>query len=110
MYDGKGSKKYAENNSVLTVPYSKPKFLKKHKYSLWWDSDCSNMINKRKLSYKKFANNSLKTNLLEHRIISQNTRKELNKKKRNNFRKFVDSLNLYKGPTKFWNAIKSFKN
>jgi len=22
----------------------------------------------------------------------------------------VDSLNLYKGPTKFWNAIKSFKN
>jgi len=68
------------------------------------------MINKRKLNFKKFVDNPSRINLLEYRYISQNTRKELNKKKRINFRNFVDSLNLYKGLTKFWNAIKSFKN
>jgi len=48
--------------------------------------------------------------LLEYRSISQFTRKELNKKKRSNFKNFFNSLNLYDGPTKFWNTIKSFKN
>jgi len=37
-------------------------------------------------------------------------RKELQKKKRNNFRKFVSNLNLAAGPVKFWDAIRRFKN
>jgi len=34
LYDIKGGKKYAENNTIFTVPNNKPKFLKKHKYSV----------------------------------------------------------------------------
>jgi len=35
MYDSKSCKKYADNNTVITVPYNKSKSLKKHKYNLW---------------------------------------------------------------------------
>jgi len=109
VYDGKGYKKYYSKNTINVVSHNKSMKSFNSKYSSWWDKECSDLIYKRKTSYKKFVNPS-RNNLLEYKSISQFTRKELNKKKRSNFKNFINSLNLYNGPTKFWNTIKSFKN
>jgi len=78
--------------------------------SPWWDKECAILVNKRKWAYKKLSKCPSRENLLNYRKISSEVRKKLQKKKRNNFREFVSSLNLASGPVKFWNTIRKFKN
>jgi len=112
LYDGRGYKKNFLNNSINTVPCNNSKNPIKHKMNPWWDKECSDSVNKRKLSFKNFIRNPSRESLIEYRRISQcgETRRKLNKKKRTSFRNFVDSLDPYRGPSKFWNTINSFRN
>jgi len=73
--DGKGGKKYAVNNSVITVRSNKLKSFKKHSHNPWWDDDCSESIKKRKLSYKRFIQNPSRTNLLDYKRIFQHKKR-----------------------------------
>jgi len=109
LFDGRGHKRFFSNNSINTSTYSKASNLNKH-LNPWWNKDCIDAVNKRKQSFKYFIKNPSRESLLEYRKRSQSTRRELNKKKRNSFKNFVNSLDLYRGSLKFWNAIKLFRN
>jgi len=55
--------------------------------------------------YKKFVCNPTRENLMSYRKILLIVRKEINKRKRINFKSFVSNLNLTSGSVKFWNTI-----
>jgi len=59
-----------------------------------WDKEYSTLINKRKLSYKKLISCPSRENLINYRNTSLLVRKKIQKKKRNNFRNFVSSLDI----------------
>jgi len=110
LLDDRGFKRFFSNNSINTSTYSNATNLNKHNRNPWWDKECIDFVNKRKQSFKHFIKNPSRESLLEYRKSSQSTRRELNKKKRNSFKNLVNSLDLYRGPSKFCNTIKSFRN
>jgi len=112
LYDGLGNKTAFIKGRISTVPLKKRSKVKQEATpnSLWWDKECERLVNKRKWAYKRLAKCPSRENLLAYRSISAQTRKGLQKKKRDNFRDFVKDLNLVVGPLKFWNTVKRFKN
>jgi len=109
IYDSTGNKKIFSKGKLITVRinFSNSKKKRKETHSPWWDKNCAILVNKRKWAYKKFSKCPSRENLLNYRNISSSVRKELQKKKRNSFREFVNSLNLASGSVKFWDTIRT---
>jgi len=108
IYDSICNKKRFFKNKHIIVPMKNSETQRKVFNSLWWDNDCFKIINKRKMSYKKFVCHPSRENLFEYRKVSMNTRKEIKRKKRENFKNFVSNLNLVSSPGLFW-TIKAFR-
>jgi len=112
LYDRLGNRTDFRNGKIHTTPMKKSTKSKQEVIpnSPWWDGECERLVVKRKRAYKKLANCPSRENLVNYRNISGQTRKGLQKRKRENFRDFVNDLNLASGLLKFWNTVKRFKN
>ena len=75
---------------------------------VWWNSECSRLIARRKLAlntYKK--QKTLSTYILLKKQMAQ-TKKQLKQSKREAWDKYCDSLNDISNPKQFWNKLKWF--
>lgn len=76
---------------------------------LWWDRECDEAIKKRNRAFRNFKKLPNVENLNIYRVNAQETRKFLLKKKKDNFRAFMDDVgnNFHIGS--FWDTVSKFR-
>ncbi|KAK0160438.1 hypothetical protein PV328_007848 [Microctonus aethiopoides] len=76
----------------------------------WWDHECEEAIDQRKKAFKKFKESKTLHNLTEFKKKSAMATKVINRKKRENFNEFCQSINRFTNLSYVWNTMKVFKN
>lgn len=76
----------------------------------WWDNECARVIRVRKAALKKWLFTKDIIDHIEYKKKTAVARKILNSKKRDNFRKFTESINLNSNSSYVWKKCKILKN
>jgi hypothetical protein len=76
----------------------------------WWGELCKKAVEDRKRSFREFLRDPSSKNLRIYRSISNETRKIIASRKKENFKRLVDDISRVPGSRKFWETIKKFKN
>ena len=76
----------------------------------WWDSECERAKRLCRASFKKWQFSNELNDLINYKMYAAIARKTFKNKKRENFRKFAESIDFRTSPTYVWNKTKIFKN
>lgn len=75
----------------------------------WWDSECTDMIRKRKSAEKAYNSCMTQQNFMHFQQVSAATRKFLNEKKRLGWTKFCESMSPGTPPSVVWKQVRRFR-
>lgn len=76
----------------------------------WWDAECQEVINDRKLKLKAYRKNPTLSLHIEYKKSCAVARKMIKKKKRECFKDFCNSINRWTGLSYVWKTVKILKN
>ena len=76
----------------------------------WWDEECTSIIKKRKIMFKKYMHTMNYENYIEYKKTDAEVKLILKNKKRTNWKKFCSSLDKNTPISKIWKKIKCLKN
>lgn len=76
----------------------------------WWDEECSKQLRLRKAIFKKWRFTLLDEDRIKYNKAVAVSRKLFKKKKLENFRNFLTTINFKTSTSYVWNKIKIFKN
>ncbi|OXU32218.1 hypothetical protein TSAR_008012 [Trichomalopsis sarcophagae] len=79
-------------------------------YDILWDEECSKIIRLRKTSYKKWGTTTNLQDLIEYKKNYALVKKKLKQKKKDNLKKFAESLNFRSNPNYVRNKSKILKD
>ena len=83
---------------------------KKFPDAIWWNEECSDLVQRRRNALKSFKLDPTFENLLNFKKISKETSASLKLIKRNNFREFISTMNPSRPIVENFRIIKKFKN
>lgn len=75
----------------------------------WWDSDCSDMIRKRKSAEKRYTNSWSEVDYLQYKHIAAKTRRTLSQKKKFGWQSFCESLSPCSSSSIVWKKVRKFR-
>lgn len=76
----------------------------------WWDKECNDTIGNRKNRLRAFKISGSMEDFIKYKEARAQARKLLNKKKRENFIKFIESINKFSNMTYVWKKMRILKN
>lgn len=76
----------------------------------WWNEECDKMVARRKLALDNFKKFGTRVDFLLYKKECAKTRIGLKNIKKENFKKFCESLRKDSNPTYIWKKVKSFQN
>lgn len=97
------------DSRVVSYPHKTGKQHKKVQKP-WWYSECDEAVANRKKAFKKLIQGPSSLTLNNYRKISQTTRKTLLKRKRANFRSFVNDINDNFTISSFWDSVNKLRS
>lgn len=97
------------SNRVVSNKKKASKDRKKPQNKPWWDEHCEEAVRTRKSEYKKFFKNPNRQTLKKLRLASHNAQKVIRKRRRENFRTFINDIEG-SSVQDFWENIRKFKN
>ena len=99
------------NSILLNTP--KKKVQKKaihHNPVPWWDEECDKVKRLRRAAYKKWEFSKELEDLISYNKYCAILKKTFKIKKKENFKKFAESINFHRSQSYVWNKCKIFKN
>ncbi|XP_012535108.3 uncharacterized protein LOC105835961 isoform X1 [Monomorium pharaonis] len=75
----------------------------------WWDAGCTEAKVIKRAAFDNLKKHYSRLNLLEYRRIAEETRRRINKRKSQHFKKFISELNPTVRAKEFWSKINAFK-
>lgn len=91
-----------------SIPKSKVSYNLKRKPAIWWDQECDKNIKLRKNITKKFLENCTVENWNHLQAIKRKTKRALQRKKKESFNNFINSLNKDTPSSTIWSKLKRF--
>ena len=76
----------------------------------WWDEECQDIKQKRKHTFKKWEKNKEMIDLYEYKRISAEAKKLFKSKKKGDYKKFAETLNINVSSTYTCNKAKILRN
>lgn len=76
----------------------------------WWDSECEAAVANRRKAFKELKQRSSREFIATYRRVSHDTRRTLNKRKRENFKAYINNINDNFSIAGFWDCVSKLRN
>lgn len=97
------------NAANETMPLRKP-FIPARARPIWWDDECTNMVNSRKDALSKYKSVSNLENFLIYKNIEAKTKFLFRQKRKKSWNEFLSKLNKNTSPSQIWSFLKKINN
>lgn len=97
-------------NPLSSSYQSSSKLKKRSSHCPWWSEECDELVARRKIALDNFKKSGTRDNFLLYKRECAKARIGLKNIKKENFRKFCESLRKDSNPTYIWKKVKSFQN